>query len=208
MDVFCESVGFSLAQSERLFAAAERLGIPVRGHVEQLSNLGGSELVARYRGLSVDHIEYLDEAGVAALGAAQTVAVLLPGAFYFLKEQQRPPVELLRRYLVPIAVASDFNPGTSPFASLRLAMNMACVQFGLTPEEAWIGVTRHAARALNRHRTQGQLSAGFYADFVVWDAERPVDILYELGRNPLQQRIFRGRVSPVLSYPTLVKENP
>lgn len=196
VDVFCETVGFSLAQSERMFAAAARLGIPVRGHVEQLSNLGGSELVARYQGLSVDHIEYLDEAGVAALSAQRTVAVLLPGAFYFLREQQRPPVDLLRKYRVPIAVASDFNPGTSPFASLRLAMNMACVQFGLTPEEAWRGVTRHAAQALNRQHTQGQLSPGFYADFIVWDAERPVDILYELGRNPLYQRVFRGKITP------------
>lgn len=195
VDVFCESVGFSLAQSERLFAAATALNIPVRGHVEQLSNIGGSELVARHRGLSVDHIEYLDEAGIAQLAEFHTVAVLLPGAFYFLKETQRPPVELLRRYRVPMAVASDFNPGTSPFASLRLAMNMACVQFGLTVEEAWLGVTRHAARALNRSHTHGQLAAGYYADFVVWDAQEPVDIVYELGTNPLYQRVFRGEIT-------------
>jgi len=195
VDVFCESVGFSLSQSERLFKAAASLGIPVRGHVEQLSNIGGSGLVARHRGLSVDHIEYLDEAGISQLAEFHTVAVLLPGAFYFLQETQRPPVELLRRYRVPMAVASDFNPGTSPFASLRLAMNMACVQFGLTVEEAWLGVTRHAARALNRQQMQGQLTAGYDANFVVWDAQAPVDIIYELGTNPLYQRVFRGAVT-------------
>jgi imidazolonepropionase len=142
VDVFCESVGFTPAQSERLFQAAKRLGIPVKGHVEQLSNLGGTALVSRYHGWSADHIEYLDEAGVAAMAQSGTVAVLLPGAFYFLQERQRPPVGLLRQQGVPIAVATDFNPGTSPFASLHLAMNMACVQFGLTPEEAWAGETR------------------------------------------------------------------
>lgn len=192
VDLFCESVGFSLAQSERVFQAAQALGIPVKGHVEQLSLLGGAQLVSRYQGLSADHIEYLDEAGVAAMSQSGTVGVLLPGAFYFLKEQQRPPVALLRQYQVPMAVATDFNPGTSPFISLHWAMNMACVQFGLTPEEAWAGVTRHAARALGRHATHGQLKAGFVADFVVWDATLPVEILYEPGRNPLYQRVFKG----------------
>lgn len=195
VDLFCESVGFTLAQSERVLQAAQALGIPVKGHVEQLSLLGGAQLVSRYHGLSADHIEYLDEAGVAAMCQSGTVGVLLPGAFYFLKEKQRPPVELLRRYQVPMAVATDFNPGTSPFISLHWAMNMACVQFGLTPEEAWAGVTRHAARALGRHMTHGQLKTGFVADFVVWDAELPVEILYEPGRNPLYQRVFRGQIS-------------
>ncbi|HHL9590617.1 TPA: imidazolonepropionase [Citrobacter braakii] len=194
VDLFCESVGFSLAQSERVFQAAQALGIPIKGHVEQLSLLGGAQLVSRYHGLSADHIEYLDEAGVAAMSQSGTVGVLLPGAFYFLKEQQRPPVALLRQYQVPIAVATDFNPGTSPFISLHWAMNMACVQFGLTPEEAWAGVTRHAARALGRHATHGQLKAGFVADFVVWDATLPVEILYEPGRNPLYQRVFKGQI--------------
>ena len=193
VDLFCESVGFSLAQSERVFQAAQALGIPIKGHVEQLSLLGGAQLVSRYHGLSADHIEYLDEAGVAAMSQSGTVGVLLPGAFYFLKEQQRPPVALLRQYQVPMAVATDFNPGTSPFISLHWAMNMACVQFGLTPEEAWAGVTRHAARALGRHATHGQLKAGFVADFVVWDAELPVEILYEPGRNPIYQRVFKGQ---------------
>ncbi|EIV2906383.1 imidazolonepropionase [Citrobacter braakii] len=194
VDLFCESVGFSLAQSERVFQAAQALGIPIKGHVEQLSLLGGAQLVSRYHGLSADHIEYLDEVGVAAMSQSGTVGVLLPGAFYFLKEQQRPPVALLRQYQVPMAVATDFNPGTSPFISLHWAMNMACVQFGLTPEEAWAGVTRHAARALGRHATHGQLKAGFVADFVVWDATLPVEILYEPGRNPLYQRVFKGQI--------------
>lgn len=194
VDLFCESVGFSLTQSERVFQAAQALGIPIKGHVEQLSLLGGAQLVSRYHGLSADHIEYLDEAGVAAMSQSGTVGVLLPGAFYFLKEQQRPPVALLRQYQVPMAVATDFNPGTSPFISLHWAMNMACVQFGLTPEEAWAGVTRHAARALGRHATHGQLKAGFVADFVVWDATLPVEILYEPGRNPIYQRVFKGQI--------------
>ena len=195
VDLFCETVGFTLAQSERVFQAAQALGIPIKGHVEQLSLLGGAQLVSRYHGLSADHIEYLDEAGVAAMSQSGTVGVLLPGAFYFLKEQQRPPVELLRQYQVPMAVATDYTPGTSPFISLHWAMNMACVQFGLTPEEAWAGVTRHAARALGRHATHGQLKAGFVADFVVWDAELPVEILYEPGRNPIYQRVFKGQPS-------------
>lgn len=192
VDVFCENVGFTLLQTERVFKAASALGIPVKGHVEQLSNLGGAALVSRYHGLSADHIEYLDDAGVQAMAHSGTVAVLLPGAFYFLQERQRPPVEQLRKAGVSIAVATDYNPGTSPFASLHLAMNMACVQFGLTPEEAWAGVTRHAAHALGRSETHGQLKAGYVADFSVWDAHHPVEMVYEPGRNPLYQRIFRG----------------
>ncbi|MET3067538.1 imidazolonepropionase [Atlantibacter hermannii] len=192
VDVFCENVGFNLAQTERVFAAAQALGIPVKGHVEQLSPLGGSVLVGKYHGLSADHIEYLDEEGVLALRQAGTVAVLLPGAFYFLRETRRPPVDLLRRHHVPMAVATDINPGTSPFASLHLAMNMACVQFGLTPEEAWAGVTRHAAQALGRQHTHGQLAAGFVADFIVWDADNPVEMVYEPCRNPLFSRVYRG----------------
>jgi len=195
VDVFCENVGFTPAQTERVFQAAAALGIPVKGHVEQLSNLGGAALVSRYKGLSADHIEYLDDAGVAAMAQNGTVAVLLPGAFYFLQERQRPPVEQLRKQGVPIAVATDYNPGTSPFASLHLAMNMACVQFGLTPEEAWAGVTRHAAQALGRGATHGQLKDGFVADLIVWDAERPVEMVYEPGRNPLYQRVFRGKIT-------------
>lgn len=195
VDAFCENVGFTPAQTEQVFRAAQALGIPVKGHVEQLSSLGGAELVSRFKGLSADHIEYLSESGVMAMRASGTVAVLLPGAFYFLNETQKPPVALLRQQGVPMAVATDFNPGTSPFASLHLAMNMACVKFGLTPEEAWAGVTRHAAQALGRKQTHGQLAAGFVADFVVWEASHPVEMIYEPGRNPLYQRIFRGEVT-------------
>ncbi|MGD8161885.1 imidazolonepropionase [Pantoea sp. FN0307] len=195
VDVFCESVGFTPQQCERVFAAAQRYGIPVKGHVEQLSLLDGAQLVSRYRGLSADHLEYLDEQGVRAMRASNTVAVLLPGAFYFLRESQRPPVEMLRRHQVPIAVATDYNPGTSPFASLHLSMNMACVQFGLTPEEAWSGVTRHAAQALGRQHTHGQLKAGFIADLAIWEAEQPVEMVYEPGRNPLYARVFRGQIT-------------
>lgn len=194
VDVFCENVGFTPSQTERLFEAATEMGIPVKGHVEQLSNLGGAALVSRYKGLSADHIEYLDETGVQAMAQSGTVGVLLPGAFYFLQERQRPPVEQLRKLGVPMAVATDYNPGTSPFASLHMAMNMACVQFGLTPEEAWAGVTRHAAQALGRGASHGQLKAGYVADFVVWDAQHPVEMVYEPGRNPLYQRVFRGSV--------------
>ncbi|WP_415342556.1 imidazolonepropionase [Enterobacter hormaechei] len=195
VDVFCENVGFTPAQTERLFQAAAALGIPVKGHVEQLSNLGGAALVSQYKGLSADHIEYLDDAGIQAMAQSGTVAVLLPGAFYFLQERQRPPVAKLREQGVPMAVATDYNPGTSPFASLHLAMNMACVQFGLTPEEAWAGVTRHAAQALGRGATHGQLKPGYVADFVVWEANHPVEMVYEPGRNFLHQRVFRGQVA-------------
>ena len=194
VDVFCENVGFSATQTERLFQAAQALGVPVKGHTEQLSLQGGSALVAQYGGWSADHIEYLDEAGVAAMAEAGTVAVLLPGAYYFLRESQKPPVDLLRRYGVPMAVATDFNPGTSPFASLRMSMNMACVQFGLTPLEAWQGVTVHAARALRREHEFGCLKAGMPAHFNVWNAESPVDMIYEPFRPLLQQRVLHGNI--------------
>ncbi|MBV8679283.1 MAG: imidazolonepropionase [Aquitalea sp.] len=193
VDVFCESVGFSPAQTRRVFEAAAAHGLKVKGHVEQLSNLQGAALVAEFAGLSADHIEYLDAAGVAALKAAGTVAVLLPGAFYFLRETQKPPVELLRAAGVPMAVSTDLNPGTSPFASIRLAMNQACVLFGLTPEEALAGVTRHAAQALGRAHSHGRLAAGCVADLLLWDIEHPAEIVYGLGVNPLAERVFRGR---------------
>ncbi|HGN1705611.1 TPA: imidazolonepropionase [Providencia rettgeri] len=195
VDVFCESVGFSLKQSEKLFSAAQKLGIPVKGHVEQLSNLGGSELVARYKGLSVDHIEYLDLEGIKALKASGTVAVLLPGAFYFLRETKLPPIELLREHQVPMAISTDFNPGTSPFASLRMIMNMAAVLFKLTPEEVWAGVTCHAAKALGRGDSHGQLKPNFVADFVVWNAKEPVEMVYEQGSNPMYIRVYEGIIT-------------
>ena len=192
VDVFCETVGFSPAQTRRVFDAARRHGLKVKGHVEQLSNLQGAELVAEFAGLSADHIEYLEQPGIDALSKAGTVAVLLPGAFYFLRETHKPPVAALRAAGVPMAVASDLNPGTSPFASLRLAMNQACVLFGLTPEEALTGVTRHAAQALGRGTTHGRLAPGYFADFLVWDIDHPAELSYSLGPNPLVRRVFRG----------------
>jgi imidazolonepropionase len=193
VDVFCESVGFSPAQTRRVFEAAQQHGLRVKGHVEQLSNLHGAALVAEFGGLSADHIEYLDAAGVAALKAAGTVAVLLPGAFYFLRETQKPPVAALREAGVPMAVSTDLNPGTSPFASIRLAMNQACVLFGLTPEEAMAGTTRHAAQALGRGQSHGRLAVGCVADLLLWDIDHPAEIVYGLGVNPLAERVFRGQ---------------
>ncbi|POA99231.1 imidazolonepropionase [Chromobacterium sinusclupearum] len=197
VDVFCESVGFTPAQTRRVFEAARGHGLQVKGHVEQLSNLHGAALVAEFGGLSADHIEYLDEEGIAALQRAGTVAVLLPGAFYFLRETQKPPVDQLRAAGVPMAVSTDLNPGTSPFASIRLAMNQACVLFGLTPEEALAGVTRHAAQALGRGATHGRLAAGYVADLLVWDIEHPAEIAYSVGVPVLKQRVFRGTVQHI-----------
>ena len=198
-DVFCEKIGFTLAQTKKLFDAAQKLGIPVKGHMEQLSNLGASALLARYNGLSVDHIEYLDEAGILALKNSNTVATLLPIAYYFLKETQKPPIDLLRQHKIPMAISTDFNPGTAPIASLRLAMNMASSYFGLNPEEVIAGVTRNAAQALGRTHSHGQIKAGFKADFIVWDLEYPVEIFYELGHNPLTMRVFHGQVSHLVN---------
>ncbi|WP_216593320.1 imidazolonepropionase [Advenella kashmirensis] len=193
VDVFCETVGFNLEQTRRVFVTARALGFPVKGHTEQLSNSGGTQLVTAFHGLSADHLEYLDSEGVNALQRAGTVAVLLPFAFYFLGETQKPPVDLLREHHVPIAVATDFNPGTAPFASLRWAMNMACVQFGLTVEEVWAGVTYHAALALNRADRIGRIAPGYQADLLVWQTQDPADIVYEQGQNFLKQRYFKGK---------------
>lgn len=192
VDVFCESIAFTVEQCDRIFTAAKAHGLAVKGHVEQLTNSHGAELVARHGGWSADHLEFLDDAGVGALAKSGTAAVLLPGAFYFLREQQKPPVEALRRAGVPLAVASDLNPGTSPFASLRLAMNMACVLYGLSPEEALAGVTREAARALGRGARLGTLEVGKQADFLMWDVAHPAEIVCALGTNPLAARVVRG----------------
>ncbi len=192
VDGFCEDLAFNLEQTERIFKAARSLGLPVKGHCEQLSNRGGSALVAGYDGLSTDHLEHLDEVAVKALAGRRTVATLLPTAYYFLRDTHRPPVDLLRRHQVPMAVATDFNPGTSPFTSLRLAMNMAATLFGLTASEVMAGVTRQAARALGRENIQGRLKAGYQANLAVWAVERPVDIFYELSWNPLIYRVFNG----------------
>ena len=195
IDVFCETLAFSPSQCARIFACAQRHGLPVKGHMEQLSNLGGSEVAARFNALSVDHLEHLDQAGVEAIAGSGTVAVLLPGAFYFLRETRKPPVDALRAAGVPIAVASDLNPGTSPLASLRLMLNMACTLFGLTPDEALSGVTRHAARALGLHGQLGELAVGQQADFLVWDIGHPAELACEFGVNNLRQRVFQGEIS-------------
>lgn len=193
VDGFCEGIAFSVAETEQVFKAAKALGLPVKLHAEQLSNLGGARLAARYNALSVDHIEYLDEAGVAAIAASGTVAVLLPGAFYYLREKQLPPVAALRSHKVPIATATDLNPGSSPVHSLLSTMNMACVLFGLTPEEALLGVTSNAARALGR-KDRGRIAPGLKADLAFWDVERPGELAYPLGFNPLAAVIRNGEL--------------
>ncbi|WGV99180.1 imidazolonepropionase [Vibrio sp. YMD68] len=192
VDVFCESIGFDLKQTERLFQTAQQHGLRVKGHTEQLSNLGGSALTARFNGLSVDHIEYLDLEGVKALANTKTVATLLPGAFYFLRETQRPPIQLLRDNRIPMAIATDFNPGTSPIADLTMMMNMGCTLFGLTPEEALRGVTCHAAQAIGHETTRGQLQLGFDADLAIWNIAHPADLSYQVGVPNLAARIVNG----------------
>ncbi|HEY5716651.1 MAG TPA: imidazolonepropionase [Psychromonas sp.] len=195
VDAFCEGIAFSPAQVQRYFNVAQSLGLPVKLHAEQLSSLGGSKLAARYQALSADHLEYLTEEDVAAMAESGTVAVLLPGAFFTLKETQKPPVALLRRYKVPIAIASDANPGTSPVLSLRLMMNMACTLFGLTPEEALAGTTVHAAKALGLSASHGELSLGKMADFVCWDVESPGELSYWLGGDLVKTRVKAGEIS-------------
>ena len=191
VDGFCEGIGFSTAQIARVFDLAQELGLPVKLHAEQLSNLGGAVLAAGYGALSADHLEYLDEAGVMAMAAAGTVAVILPGAFYTLREVQRPPIDLLRQHQVPMAVATDMNPGSSPMTSLLLAMNMACTLFRLTPEEALQGATVHAAKALGLPG-RGRLAPGQIADLAVWNVGHPAELAYRIGFNPLHRRIFGG----------------
>ena len=191
VDGFCEGIAFSPAQIERLFTVARSLNIPVKLHAEQLSNLGGAALAARFNALSADHLEYLDEAGVIAMAAACTVAVILPGAFYTLRETQAPPIALLRNHNVPMAIATDMNPGSSPMSSLLLAMNMACTLFRMTPAEALAGATINAARALNLP-SHGTLAIGQTADLAIWTANHPAELAYRIGFNPLHQRIIGG----------------
>ncbi|WP_298822006.1 imidazolonepropionase [uncultured Roseibium sp.] len=191
VDGFCEGIAFSPEQIARVFDKAKELGLPVKLHAEQLSNLGGTALAASYGALSADHLEFLDEAGVQALGTSGSVAVLLPGAFYTLRETQLPPLELLRQAGVPVALATDCNPGSSPLASLLTTMNMGCTLFRMTPEEALAGVTREAARALNLE-DQGCLKAGMRADLAIWDVDHPAELSYRIGFNSLQKRIFGG----------------
>jgi imidazolonepropionase len=192
VDGFCERIAFSPEQIARVFDAATAHGLRVKLHADQLSDLGGAALAARFHALSADHLEWSTEAGIAAMGRAQVVAVLLPGAFYFLRETRRPPVEELRKHHVPIAIATDCNPGTSPLTSLLLAMNMAATLFRLTVEECIAGVTREGARALGRLDTIGTLEAGKLCDIAIWDVERPAELVYRMGFNPLHARAKNG----------------
>lgn len=192
VDGFCEGIAFSPEQIERVFKRAAALGLPVKLHAEQLSNLGGTALAARYGALSADHLEYVDEAGVTALAKAGSIAVLLPGAFYTLRETKVPPIDLFRQQGVGMAVATDCNPGSSPVSSLLLCVNMACTLFRMTPEEALAGVTREAARALGLSDL-GVVDAGMGADLAVWDVEHPAELAYRVGFNPLHRRIYKGQ---------------
>ncbi len=191
VDGFCEGIGFSVAQMVRVFDVAIELGLPIKLHAEQLSNLGGAKMAASYGALSVDHLEYLDEEGVVAIAKAGTIAVILPGAFYTVRETQVPPIEVLRRYGVPMAVSTDCNPGSSPMTSLLLAMNMVCTLFRMTPEEALRGATINAARALGL-KDRGQLIKGMRADLAIWNVEHPAELAYRIGFNPLHARMFGG----------------
>ncbi|MCH4564991.1 imidazolonepropionase [Halomonas sp. EGI 63088] len=199
VDVFCEKIAFSVAQCERVFEAAEAHGLPVKAHAEQLSNLGGSAMAARHGALSADHIEYLDEAGVAALREAGSVAVLLPGAFHTLRETRLPPIEALRAAAVPMAIATDANPGSSPIFNPTLMLNFACTLFRLTPREALAGMTAQGARALGLHERggggHGRVTAGAPADLCWWDAESPAALAYAVQPGRLRQRIFNGEVT-------------
>ncbi|MBC3908621.1 imidazolonepropionase [Undibacterium umbellatum] len=194
VDVFCEKIGFTPAQTELVFQAAQAHGLPVKLHAEQLSDQGGAALTAKFKGLSADHLEYLSDDGIAAMAESGTVAVLLPGAFYFLRETKYPPLAALRVAGVPIALATDCNPGTSPLTSLLLTMNMACTLFRMTPLEALQGVTCHAAQALGLHADTGSLGIGKAADFALWDIARPADLAYHIAGNPSQAKVFAGRL--------------
>ncbi|QUX97346.1 imidazolonepropionase [Marinomonas sp. CT5] len=192
VDAFCEGIAFSTEQVARYFKTAEFLGLPVKIHAEQLSSLGGTAMAASFKALSADHIEFIEESDVKAMAESGTVAVLLPGAFFTLKETQRPPIDLLRQYGVPMAVATDANPGTSPALSLRLMMNMSCTLFALTPEEALAGATIYAAKALGIADTHGSLEVGKVADFVCWEVESPGELSYWLGGDLLKTRVYQG----------------
>ena len=192
VDAFCESIAFSVDEVEQVFQAATDLGLPVKLHAEQLSNSGGAELAAKYHALSADHLEYLDETGVQAMATSGSVAVLLPGAFYMLRETQKPPVQLLRDYQVPIALATDINPGSSPVLSARLMMVLGCQEFGLTPEEALRGMTINAAKALGKSDSVGSLQIGKAADLAIWDVQQPSELAYWLGGNKAESVIKAG----------------
>ena len=193
VDAFCEGIAFQPDQVAKVFDLACELGLPIKIHAEQLSNIGGAKLAARYNALSADHLEYLDEQGAAAMASAGTVAVILPGAFYTLSETQKPPIYMLRHYSIPIAIATDANPGSSPMTSLLLAMNMVCTLFQMTPEEALIGTTRNAACALGLG-DRGVVQEGYRADLAVWDIRHPSELAYRIGFNSLKSRIIGGKL--------------
>ena len=192
VDAFCEGIAFSPDQVRRVFEAARAHGLPVKLHADQLSNLHGAALAAEFGALSADHLEHTDETGVAAMAASGAVAVMLPGAYYFVRETRLPPIELLRRHGVPIALATDSNPGTSPLTSLLLTLNMGATLFRMTVEECLAGVTRNAARALGLQAETGTLEAGKACDLAIWDIERPAELVYRMGFNPLHARVWRG----------------
>ena len=193
VDVFCEKIAFNVGQAERVYQAATEHGLAIKMHAEQLSNLGGSILAAKYEALSVDHLEYLDEAGVKAIKKANVVAVLLPGAYYFLREKQLPPITLLRQYQVPIAIATDLNPGSSPLCDIQLMMHMAGTLFQLTPNEVLHAVTSHAAQALGLASSKGKIALGYDADFAIWNISQPAELCYQFGLNPLTQLFQAGQ---------------
>ncbi len=194
VDAFCEKIAFTPEETETVFESAKRHGLRVKLHADQLSDLGGAALAAKFAALSADHLEHSAEDGIAAMAQAGTVAVLLPGAYYFLREKRMPPIEALRRLKVPIALASDVNPGSSPALSLLLMLNMACTLFRLTPEEALAGVTRAGAQALGLGEDRGVLAPGYRADFVIWNIERPADLAYWMGANPCHQVVKDGKI--------------
>ena len=208
VDVFCETIGFSLAETEQVFRAAQRLSLPVKLHAEQLSDMGGSALAARYGALSCDHIEHLSDAGIAAMKQAGTVAVLLPGAYYFLRDTHLPPIAALRAAGVPMAVSTDHNPGTSPTLSLLLMLNMACTVFRLTVPEAVAGVTRHAARALGLQHSHGQIAVGQPANFVLWPLGEVAELTYWLGQHPQPTVVRQGRITSAIYPPAPLRVTP
>ena len=193
VDVFCENIAFTLGETKQVFDAAKKYNLPVKLHAEQLSNMKGTELACDYHALSADHLEYLDEFGVKKMKEANTTAVLLPGAYYFLRETKLPPIELLRQHNVPIAIATDANPGSSPIHSIQLMLNMACTLFKMTPYEALAGVTINAAKALGIEKEKGKIAIGFDADLACWNIEQPAQLAYQFGVNPLTKLMKGGK---------------
>lgn len=197
VDAFCETIGFDLQQTRRVFQAARHHGLPVKLHAEQLSNMGGAALAAEFHALSADHLEHVDEHAVQAMARTGTVAVMLPGAYYFLRDTHVPPIGLFRRHGVPMAVATDCNPGSSPTTHLPLMMNMACTLFRMTPAEALLGVTRHAAQALGMLDSHGTIELGKAADLCLWNVDHPAELAYTIGATPLRARFHHGRQHPL-----------